>query len=112
VGFGLLAWGATTTSARRIAALTGLDHRVPSADVIVTGEGRFDRTSLTGKLVGSVLDVSARAGIPAFVVAGQIGNACPVPVISLTDLAGSSPAAVADPLRWLRAAGALAAQRF
>ncbi len=110
-GFGLMAWGAHATSgSQRIAELTGLDAQLATADRVLTGEGRFDGTSWTGKLVGHVLDTAARLGVPAVVVAGQVAARCTVPAVSLTDLAGSAEAAMADPPRWLHTAGSVAAQ--
>ena len=111
-GFGLLAWGARLVpGAAATAAALGLDARIARADVVITGEGRFDGQSLTGKVPGHVLD--AARGRPVVLVAGAI-TADPAAfsaAVSLTDLAGSSAAAMADPLRWLREAGAvLAAQ--
>lgn len=112
-GFGLMAWGAVAASgSQRIAALTGLDEQLESADLVLTGEGRFDGTSWTGKLVGHVLNAAERGGVPAAVVAGQVAAHCAVPTVSLTDLAGSSDAAMADPLRWLHVAGSAAAQQW
>lgn len=112
-GFGLMAWGATATSgAQRIAALTGLESRLATAGLLLTGEGRFDGTSSTGKLVGHLLDAAARHRVPAVVVAGQVAARCAVPTVSLTDIAGSAQAAMADPLHWLRAAGSATAQQF
>ncbi|QIV85067.1 glycerate kinase [Mycolicibacterium frederiksbergense] len=111
-GFGLMAWGAMATSgSQRIAELTDLEAQLATADLVLTGEGRFDGTSWTGKLVGHVLDAAARHGVPAVVVAGQVAARCAVPAVSLTDIAGSAEAAMADPLHWLRAAGSVAAQR-
>ncbi|MDZ7886317.1 MAG: glycerate kinase [Mycobacterium sp.] len=111
-GFGLMAWGADATSgSQRIAELTGLEAELATADLVLTGEGRFDGTSWTGKLVGYVLDAAARHGVPALVVAGQVAARCAVPAVSLTDIAGSAEAAMADPSRWLRTAGSVAAQR-
>jgi glycerate 2-kinase len=110
-GFGLMAWGATASSgAQRIAALTGLDEQLTTADLVLTGEGRFDDTSWTGKLVGHVLAAAARAGVPAAVIAGQVASECATTTVSLAELARSPEAAMADPLRWLRAAGAVVAQ--
>jgi len=112
-GFGLMSWGATATSgAQRISELTGLDDHLRTADLVLTGEGRLDDTSWTGKLVGHVLDAAARHGLPALVVAGQVAGRCPVPALSLSDIARSAAAATADPLRWLQAAGSAAAQRL
>lgn len=110
VGFGLATWGATFTSgADRIAELSGLADAVPAADVVLAGEGRFDRTSLNGKVVGRILDRCSLTGVRALVIAGQVATDVDGPALSLTDLAGSPEAAIGEPLRWLRAAGARAA---
>lgn len=42
------------------------------ADVVVTGEGRFDWQSLRGKVVTGVATAAATHGIPVVVVAGQV----------------------------------------
>ncbi|MGW0158281.1 glycerate kinase [Mycobacterium sp. NPDC003323] len=111
VGFGLMAWGAHAASgSERIASLTGLNEQLASADLLVTGEGRFDGTSWTGKLVGHLLGTAERAGVPAMVIAGQVVAGAGVPTLSLSDLAGSADAAMADPRRWLHAAGSAAAR--
>lgn len=46
--------------------------RVRAADVILTGEGRFDRSSLQGKGPGSLCRWAAEAGKPTWVFAGQV----------------------------------------
>ncbi|HEV7534859.1 MAG TPA: glycerate kinase, partial [Acidimicrobiia bacterium] len=44
-------------------------------DLVVTGEGRFDRTSLDGKVTGSVLEwVAAETMAYRAVVAGQVAD--------------------------------------
>ena len=43
-------------------------------DLIVTGEGHVDPTSLAGKVAGSVLEVGREHGIPVAVVAGRIDD--------------------------------------
>ncbi|MEH3141328.1 MAG: glycerate kinase [Mycobacterium kyogaense] len=111
-GYALLCWGAGFASgADHVVRRSGLGDRIPSADLVVTGEGRFDATSLTGKLVGRVLQKCEAAGTPAVVIAGQIATDTPGHAVSLADLAGTVDAALADPLRWLREAGAAAAHR-
>lgn len=75
----------------------------------LTGEGRFDATSLHGKVVGRVLDRCEAAGVPTVVVAGQVAAGMPGDVVALTEIAGGVAGAMADPLRWLRDAGARAA---
>lgn len=49
-----------------------LEPRVSEADVVITGEGRFDRSSLQGKGPGSLCRWAAAAGKPTWVFAGQI----------------------------------------
>ena len=111
--FGFLAeWGATIEpGAQTIARITGLDVDLRYADVVITGEGRFDQTSLTGKVVGNTLDSAEAAGARTIVIAGQIGGAHDVAALSLIDLAGDSAAAMAAPQHWLEVAGAEAARR-
>lgn len=109
-GFGLLAWGAELTpGAREVATLIGLADAVASADLVITGEGSFDGQSAAGKVPAFVADLAARAGVPTALVAGRIAadadRAAFAASVSLTDLAGSPEASLADPARWLRAAG-------
>lgn len=110
-GFGLLAWGAgLTPGAREVATLIGLADAVAAADLVITGEGSFDGQSAAGKVPGFVGELAAHAGVPAALVAGRIApdaeTAAFAASVSLTDLAGSPEASLADPARWLRAAGA------
>ncbi len=112
-GFGMLAWGATITSgSRAIAEAIGLPGSIAGAQLVVTGEGRFDGQSAGGKAPVEVARLAVEARVPCALVAGTI-DARPVGVsasrfavaIALDELAGSTAAAMADPLPWLRAAG-------
>lgn len=110
-GFALLTWGARLVSgAEEIARLVGLADAVATADVVVTGEGAYDDQSAAGKAPSVVAAAAAAAGVPAALVAGRIAPTADATAffaaIALTDLAGSAGAALADPARWLRAAGA------
>jgi glycerate kinase len=113
-GSGFLAmWGAAIESgAAAIAELTGLREAATSADVIITGEGRFDATSLTGKVVGHTLELERPPDARTAIIAGGLATPPPEGVWSadLTELAGSLEAALDDPTRWLYAAGIAAAQ--
>src|SRR5512146_1411216 len=53
----------------------GFDAALARADVVITGEGAFDRTSLLGKATGEVLQRARAARKPAVVVAGRGGAA-------------------------------------
>ncbi|MEU4481871.1 glycerate kinase [Micromonospora sp. NPDC023966] len=115
--YGLAAlWGARITpGAATIAALVGLGDALAGADVVLTGEGRFDETSLSGKVVGSLLDAAGAAAVPVGVVAGQISGPVPGSVsaaVSLVELAGSVDAALNDPTTWLAEAGEALSRRL
>jgi glycerate kinase len=72
LGFGLLALGAPQRSGiELVMAAVGLGERVEGADLVVTGEGRYDATSLRGKVAAGVARAAQGAGVPCVVVAGQ-----------------------------------------
>jgi len=75
-GYGLAAaWGAVLTrGAAELGRLAGLDRALAGADLVITGEGRFDETSLTGKTCGTVIAAAAAARVPVAVVAGQVSD--------------------------------------
>jgi glycerate kinase len=135
------AWSATLQpGAERIAAIAGLPAALERADLVITGEGRYDATSLTGKVVGAVLEAALAARVAVFLVAGQVDFSAPrdrsavtdrwavpdssVPpdssafhgrpaglgAVELIGLAGSPMAAMAEPGRWLTDAGRLLAE--
>ncbi len=107
--YGLVAlWGAAIVpGAAEVAQLSGLPEVLRTADVVITGEGRFDATSLGGKVVGNVLAGSTSG--TTIVIAGSVAIESLVHTISLEALAGSSRAARTDAEHWLFAAGAEAA---
>jgi len=49
-----------------------LDTRVRAADLVVTGEGRFDATSLSGKGPGAIADLALRHGKRLLILAGSV----------------------------------------
>jgi glycerate kinase len=107
-GYGLAAaWGAVLVpGAAELCRLAGLDRLLAATDLVITGEGRFDATSLTGKVCGTVLTAAAAAGGPVALVAGQVSGGTPgtVRAVTLAGLAGGTSAALATPARWLRLA--------
>lgn len=50
-----------------------LETRVAAADLVLTGEGRFDATSLGGKGPGSLVAMARRSEKPIHVFAGSLG---------------------------------------
>jgi glycerate 2-kinase len=56
-----------------VSAWLDLPARLVAADLLLTGEGRFDATSLHGKGPGSLVREARRLGKPAQVFAGSLG---------------------------------------
>ena len=102
IGAALLALGGSRESgATVIAEHTDLAADVAAADLIITGEGRFDDQSLHGKVV-SALAGEAR-GTPVLVLAGQVTlddaalqRAGIAAAYAITDYAGSVQRAIDD----------------
>ncbi len=71
---GLAAIGATIEPGFDVVAeVVGLEAALERCELVVTGEGKLDRTSFDGKVVGGVLDVAADLGVAhRAVIAGQI----------------------------------------
>jgi|tagenome__1003787_1003787.scaffolds.fasta_scaffold20838245_2 glycerate kinase len=82
-----------------IAEHTGLADAVRGADAVVTGEGKLDAESFNGKVVGGVVELARRHGVPALVVAGVVAEevAGRVASVSLLDEFGPE-ASWGDPL--------------
>ncbi|WP_324014035.1 glycerate kinase [Microbacterium sp. JZ37] len=112
-GYGLLVWGAEIVpGAERVAELTGLGDAIAGADLVVTGEGSYDGQSASGKAPAHVSALAEAAGARVAIVAGRIAadTSGLWRALSLTELAGSSDAAIADPATHLRAAGSALAE--
>jgi glycerate kinase len=94
---GLAALGATLIPGFDfLAERLGLDAHLAETDLVITGEGLVDATSLTGKVVGGVLARAAKAGVESLVVAGDVVTNSPVSAVSLVTLCGRERA-LADP---------------
>lgn len=100
---GLAAIGARLVpGAALVAEAVGLRDALGPASLALTGEGRFDATSLAGKVVGHVLEEAAAAGTPAGIVAGEADWAALPPNVSrvsLVELAGSVELALREAAR-------------
>jgi len=73
LGFGLALLGARLVrGAAVVADVVDLDARMADADLVVTGEGRFDWQSLHGKVVSEVAQRALARGVPTVVIAGEI----------------------------------------
>ncbi|WP_122869723.1 glycerate kinase [Pseudomonas viridiflava] len=57
-----------------VADLTGLEQALVGADLVITGEGRFDAQTLRGKTPLGVARVAQRQRVPVIVLAGTLGE--------------------------------------
>lgn len=57
-----------------VAELTGLEQALIGADLVITGEGRFDAQTLRGKTPLGVARVAQRRQVPVIVLAGTLGD--------------------------------------
>jgi glycerate kinase len=52
----------------------GLDAAVRDADLVITGEGRFDAQTLRGKTPFGVARIARNHNVPVIVIAGTLGD--------------------------------------
>ena len=73
LGFGLLTFcGATVRSGFEVVAeLIGLREKIARADIVITGEGKLDRQTLSGKAPAGVARLARAAGKRVFAIVGQ-----------------------------------------
>ena len=57
-----------------VAELIGLAEAVKGADLVITGEGRFDAQTLRGKTPFGVARIAQANGVPVVVLAGTLGE--------------------------------------
>lgn len=117
-GFGLLVWGATLGGgAAAVAEVVGLAEALRGADVVVTGEGRFDAQTAAGKVPSVVTALAVEARARVMLVAGEVAasvdafDAAASLTVIATQTTGEPDDALRDPLRFARIAGARLALR-
>jgi glycerate 2-kinase len=71
-----------------VAERLGFEERLREADLVITGEGLVDATSVTGKVVGRVHDRAEAAGVEALVIAGDVAENSPIDALSLVERYG------------------------
>ncbi|MGY3170857.1 glycerate kinase [Pseudomonas sp. TE12234] len=76
IGFAALAFLNATfrPGVEVVAVLTRLADHVEGANLVVTGEGRFDGQTLRGKTPLGVARIAQQAGVPVVVLAGTLGD--------------------------------------
>jgi glycerate 2-kinase len=110
-GLGFFLGATIRDGAAMVAELAGVTSALDDADLIITGEGKFDATSLTGKVTGQIITLAKAHNVPVAIVAGVVDDtiAGTLTTSSLVDAAGSADQALSDPTRWAREASRMLA---
>ena len=107
LGFGLMLLGGRRVSGiELVAESVGLTDACAEADLVITGEGKFDWQSLHGKVASGVL--TAAGDVPVVVLAGTVDVESPVPAYSLIDEVGRERAFAEPAAALAELAGAIA----
>jgi glycerate 2-kinase len=120
IGAALLALGGRCESgASIIAEHPGLADDIAAADLVITGEGRFDDQSLHGKVIGALAATARSRDVPVVVLAGQVDLDDPasrsagiLAAYSVADYAGSVRLALVDAANQLMGLAAQVAARL
>ena len=105
LGYGLMLLGGRRVSGvQTVLEELRLEERAAVVDLLLTGEGAFDATSLQGKVVRGVAWVAQRSARPCVVLAGRVlvgrrefSAAGIDAAYSVEEIAGSVEAALAEP---------------
>src|SRR5204863_6662176 len=108
LGFGLrcFAGGQIQSGFALFARQAKLDERIHAADLVVTGEGSLDASSVMGKGVGALADRCRHFNVPCIALAGVIPNPDQVASLfaqayALTPTFTSAENAITNPAYWL-----------
>lgn len=71
-----------------VADVTGQDALLRDADLVVSGEGRFDHQSLGGKVAVALARASREHGVPVLVLAGQVSLGSVAPDLAAIGIRG------------------------
>jgi glycerate kinase len=69
-----------------VASVTNFHERLAAADIVVTGEGRFDSQSAQGKVTGRIIEAGHKAAKPVIVLAGSILAGEPAEVRTISSI--------------------------
>ena len=61
-----------TSGSQYLLSLSGFYESAISADLIITGEGKFDKSTLTGKLALKVIERGSQLGIPVLLLSAKV----------------------------------------
>lgn len=75
LAFGLLAhftWAQISSGADFVMRAMGFEDALREADLVLTGEGRVDETTLHGKLVSRILRIASKHRVPVAIICGDL----------------------------------------
>jgi glycerate kinase len=113
LGAGIVAFldGKIESGIAVIMELVGLRKKIRGADLVITGEGRFDFQTARGKAPMGVAKVAGELGVPTVAICGSFGEGYAeaakvhfLAVLSLEEIAGSKEEAMRRPKELLREA--------
>jgi glycerate kinase len=108
-GFALAYEAELKSGSREIAQMIGLPDLIENADVVITGEGRYDSQSLSGKVISTVTELAQGKHLAYIVGEQKVEAPSAVKVLSLLDSAGSRESAITNVRHWVaRSAAELA----
>jgi glycerate 2-kinase len=101
-----VAWDISLNSgALAVAELIGLTSSVENCDLVITGEGRFDSQSNSGKVVGTVVEIASRYGKRVNYCVGSSELPLGADGVALINIAPSFDEAMFNTFQWLVEAG-------
>lgn len=59
---------------RKMLELLDFDRHIADANLVITGEGKADATTLRGKVAMGVLEAAGRRGVPVVIVGGKVDD--------------------------------------
>ena len=76
IGFGLMSFcrAQVRSGFELVAETIGLEEKIRTADLVITGEGRIDAQTLEGKGPAGVAELARRHGIPVLALAGSVAD--------------------------------------
>ncbi len=101
-----VAWDITLSSgALAVATMIGLGDAIANCNLVITGEGRLDSQSNSGKVVGTVAEIAQHHQKPIKYCVGSSESSLGECGVALVDLAPSLDEAMQNTYRWLVEAG-------
>jgi len=88
LGAGIKAFlrGKLISGAQFVFKLADIEHKIKNADVIITGEGRLDKTSFKGKLTGEIYKLAVKYHKKLIVICGSLYGDIDLPNLEIYPL--------------------------